>query len=419
VLERNLHGLKSGLQLLIKEQKYSYLTARVAIYKFEDRRELIFGRIDFFKEPDLPVTEVLYYDTFELWNIVYEISEVDQVLSELDSNIVAVEKEKLTLSASNTNRRIVKVPSGHPYWMLDSEVPYFLVKLRIDGQVMNEEIEARPGLPYYPDIAEALRQYMNLAELPFNKEFAIILPETRSYITQLRIVGKEIIMTREHSGQDEQFVAKFTCSRGKTIHDSSEDVTFKDNQAKFQCKFEPDTVRAALVHRRTMEMIDRKEFRGLYTTQRGVVVQTPESLISEMIANGESKHVEFKTGIQDDDELMETIVSFANSEGGTILVGVTDNKAIRGFFDNPERAETSIAGQVRGQCEPTIEPMMQWAKIDGKPILVIRVQEGKDKPYNVKDRGIYVRELKDDYRISRARLDSIYDSKRQPAQYTS
>ena len=54
----------------------------------------------------------------------------------------------------------------------------------------------------------------------------------------------------------------------------------------------------------------------------------------EMIANGESSKVEFKTDDVHPNALAEEIVAFDNFEGGTILIGVDDSGEIKGYTRN-------------------------------------------------------------------------------------
>lgn len=52
--------------------------------------------------------------------------------------------------------------------------------------------------------------------------------------------------------------------------------------------------------------------------------------------------------------------------------------------------------------------LFEEVKIEGKPILVIAVPEGKDKPYQVKDRGVFVRSGGTDRIATRYELDEFY-----------
>ncbi|RYD01841.1 hypothetical protein N752_28120 [Desulforamulus aquiferis] len=106
-----------------------------------------------------------------------------------------------------------------------------------------------------------------------------------------------------------------------------------------------------------------------------------ESLaIKELIyRHGESKTLEFKEMVND--RLLQTIVAFANTEGGKIILGVSDDGNIVGA-----KLE-GIKEQIQNKIETHITscPNVNYFsyKIDGKYILVIEVHEGADKPYSI------------------------------------
>ncbi len=53
----------------------------------------------------------------------------------------------------------------------------------------------------------------------------------------------------------------------------------------------------------------------------------------ELISKGESHHLEFKLEEENNKDFAKTIVSFANTDGGKILIGVKDDGEIIGVFD--------------------------------------------------------------------------------------
>ncbi len=65
--------------------------------------------------------------------------------------------------------------------------------------------------------------------------------------------------------------------------------------------------------------------------------------IAELIAAGESQTVEFKTSF--DRETIETLVAFANAQGGRVLIGVTDRGAIAGVTIGKETLNQNQGGQ--------------------------------------------------------------------------
>lgn len=53
----------------------------------------------------------------------------------------------------------------------------------------------------------------------------------------------------------------------------------------------------------------------------------------EIISNGENSYVEFKEEAIKAKELGEEFIAFANSEGGTLIIGVSDAGDIKGVQD--------------------------------------------------------------------------------------
>jgi len=102
--------------------------------------------------------------------------------------------------------------------------------------------------------------------------------------------------------------------------------------------------------------------------------------LTEFIARGESEKVEFKTSLSEEREILETICSFSNTSGGTILVGVNDNGEIVGVEIGKKTVE-DLLNKIKFSIEPTIIPQIEVAEIEGKKILVINVAEGINKPY--------------------------------------
>ena len=53
--------------------------------------------------------------------------------------------------------------------------------------------------------------------------------------------------------------------------------------------------------------------------------------LQQLISSGESDTLDFKKRISHPDRIARTLASFANTRGGTILVGVMDNGMISGI----------------------------------------------------------------------------------------
>ena len=68
--------------------------------------------------------------------------------------------------------------------------------------------------------------------------------------------------------------------------------------------------------------------------------------LNKMIINGESETLEFKNSF--DREAIETVSAFANTHGGTLLIGVTDWGEVRGIDIGKETGYPLKAGYFQG-----------------------------------------------------------------------
>lgn len=106
--------------------------------------------------------------------------------------------------------------------------------------------------------------------------------------------------------------------------------------------------------------------------------------------SGESKNVEYKVSVPDKSEkYMKTIVAFANTQGGRLFIGIDDRTREVVGVDNTELFQImdSIANAVSDLCEPQIIPDIEPQTVDGKNIIVVTVEAGKNRPYYLKSKG--------------------------------
>jgi len=79
-----------------------------------------------------------------------------------------------------------------------------------------------------------------------------------------------------------------------------------------------------------------------------------------------------------------------------------------GFFEDFEKTERKIRGLVSGNCEPDLEFTIEEIQLESRPIIVIKVKEGKNKPYILVGKSAYKRVEKDDLVFKRLDFDSAY-----------
>ena len=105
--------------------------------------------------------------------------------------------------------------------------------------------------------------------------------------------------------------------------------------------------------------------------------------LQKMIRQGENERLEFKRSFQND--AIQTIVAFANSEGGSVVVGVDNDGTPFGTTFGRETLP-KILNKITGAAEPTVVPEVQLVEIDGKPVCVITVSEYPLKPVSTRGR---------------------------------
>ncbi len=107
--------------------------------------------------------------------------------------------------------------------------------------------------------------------------------------------------------------------------------------------------------------------------------------IHNLINQGESQHLDFKQSITDASKIAKTLAAYANSGGGTLLIGVKDNSRISGVRDEDEQYMVGLAAKF--YCKPEIEFQIKEWEVDGKTVLECQIFDGKLRPYLAKDEG--------------------------------
>ena len=111
--------------------------------------------------------------------------------------------------------------------------------------------------------------------------------------------------------------------------------------------------------------------------------------ILDQIKNGESKTLELKEKLPDNKSIAKTVIAFANTSGGKIVVGINDKLNITGVDANSVYAlKDKIASVIFDSCSPDILPEIYTININGKLLLVIEIFRGNLMPYFLKSEGV-------------------------------
>lgn len=103
--------------------------------------------------------------------------------------------------------------------------------------------------------------------------------------------------------------------------------------------------------------------------------------------NKESTTVEFKQQIVED--IKKEVVAFANTEGGTIYIGIADNGDVIGL-ENLDEVSLQISNMIRDAIKPDVSMFVSYnaETIEGKDILKVIVQRGTECPYYIAKKGL-------------------------------
>ncbi|MBA7492740.1 hypothetical protein ES702_03290 [subsurface metagenome] len=133
--------------------------------------------------------------------------------------------------------------------------------------------------------------------------------------------------------------------------------------------------------------------------------------LTEIIEKGEDSFTEFKEEKVHPDDLAAEIVAFANTEGGRILLGVSDKKEIKGI-SKPDREMERVENISHNNCDPSLAVSIEKVKVNKKIILCIYMSKGPERPYRT-NRGVYyIRTSSGKRQASREELLRLYQATR-------
>jgi len=112
--------------------------------------------------------------------------------------------------------------------------------------------------------------------------------------------------------------------------------------------------------------------------------------LRERILNGEDLHTEFKESFTDNKDIAKSIVCFANTDGGKIIVGVSKKGEIVGV-ENIDELLRRIDDVAYNRCEPPVTVLQETLTIKNKTILIINVPKGDQRPYRTASGPHYIR----------------------------
>ena len=105
--------------------------------------------------------------------------------------------------------------------------------------------------------------------------------------------------------------------------------------------------------------------------------------LKHRITQGENTTTEFKENF--DQEVIETAAAFANTDGGIILIGISDNGEIRGITIGKETLR-NWSNRIAQATEPRVVIEIESVAVEEKSVVLIHITESSIKPVSVRGR---------------------------------
>lgn len=110
----------------------------------------------------------------------------------------------------------------------------------------------------------------------------------------------------------------------------------------------------------------------------------------------ENKNTEYKREYIDD--IRKTIIAFANTDGGTLYIGVNDDGSVCGVADTDDTM-LRVTNMLRDAIKPDVSMFVDVdvCTMDEKPVVAVTVQRGTARPYyiagkGIRPEGVYIRQ---------------------------
>ena len=119
----------------------------------------------------------------------------------------------------------------------------------------------------------------------------------------------------------------------------------------------------------------------------------------------ENLYTEYKSSFSD--AVIETLVAFANSKGGRVLIGVDDNgKPVKNFLIHEETVQQWL-NEIKNKTQPSIIPDAETDEIEGKEIVILSIKEFPVKPVSFRGR-YYKRVQNSNHQLNLSEISNMH-----------
>ncbi len=254
----------------------------------------------------------------------------------------------------------------------------------------NQEPLIAQGSHYFPKPIDGAAWYLYEKALPISYNtlpvIEISLEDDRAFFSGIDL-EEETSLVRCHCG------GRLLTQSLVQLYTSYPQVESKqaEGEVVFQLEGQPAVISLVLTYADTW--LDRRDMNlanPRYGVPKDVIIiarsdySTYQEEIAHRITNeGENMTLEFKSRLDegegiDRNRFLQTVVAFANTSGGTILLGVANDGQVLGL--DPNDTKDTVVRKIDGNVSPVPYFEVIPQEQEGKPILVVFVRASTIKP---------------------------------------
>lgn len=264
------------------------------------------------------------------------------------------------------------------------------------------------GLPPFFHLRDAIKEWTRVPVADTDGRFwrlLLFVPSFKAQLTQLKF-QKGMLTVQSVVATKSKLDLSVVAADGKRIERLT--AILKPRQ-RMKLMEAPTSLRV-FISDRDGQILDQFAEEQAYSTGERVIFTDRHKgrRLLELIRSGESDRVEFKPFVRLEDrtkvaEIVKTVIAFANTQGGTIFIGVSDGGEIEGVEsnrpNNPQRSRTFFQDYVEGLKKLLRDRLnrvpgvtVRAAHLGDRVLIVLEVPEGDCKPYfNLETREVFVR----------------------------
>lgn len=109
--------------------------------------------------------------------------------------------------------------------------------------------------------------------------------------------------------------------------------------------------------------------------------------IEQLINSPEGKILEFKRDLSSPKPIVSTLVAFANTAGGRLIIGIGDDSRVIGI-EYPLDEEERLCNMIADSIAPRLVPNIELMTLNGKTLLIVEVFLSGTRPHYLKAKGV-------------------------------